>query len=307
MSYVGSIKTYIRVYELGNMSAAARDQRISPAVASSRIAELERQLGVRLFNRTTRSLQPTQHGKVFYEGALKILEAINQAESAVANISKQPRGSIFVAAPLGVGRRFIAPAVPLFKENYPSINVRLRMSDRKIDLTGEGLDIAFILGPLEDSNLRLRSIAECERVLCASPAYIERKGFPNSGSDLITQNHDCLMHRFPGSTEFRWTLSTSDGPRLFDISGPFESDDGDVLTDWALDGRGIINKPVFEVARYIEYGSLVVVAQDTPPTKTFLSCLYPHKRLQDPKIRLFIDFMVQHCKAELARIAKPAA
>lgn len=307
MSYVNNVRIFVRVYELGNMSAAARDQRVSPAVASSRIGELERHLGVRLFNRTTRSLQPTEHGSIFYDGALKILEAIQEAEAAVADVAKNPRGAIFVAAPLGIGRRFIAPHVPAFNDEYPKVDVRLRLSDRKIDVAGEGLDVAFVLGTLEDSSLRVRTIAECPRVLCASPAYVERCGMPESARDLARDRHACLLLRFPGSTEYQWTLLTRDGPKRVAISGPYESDDGDVLTAWALAGRGIVNKPVFEVAEHLNTGALVPVATDTPPPPVQLACLYPHKRLQDPKIRLFIEFMVVRCKRELQQlgVARP--
>ena len=121
MSYIATIKMFVRVYELGSMSAAARDQRTSPAVASARIAELEKHLGVRLFSRTTRSLQPTQNGRIFYEGAQKIIDAIDQAEGAVMDVTQNPRGTVFVSAPLGIGRRFIAPYVPDFKDIYPQM------------------------------------------------------------------------------------------------------------------------------------------------------------------------------------------
>jgi len=303
MSYVNNVRTFVRVYELGNMSAAARDQRVSPAVASSRISELEKHLGVRLFNRTTRSLQPTEHGKAFYAGAQNILEAILEAESAIAKITQQPRGSIFVAAPLGIGKRFIAPPIPEFKDIHPEVDVRLRLSDRRVDITAEGLDVAFVLGTLEDSSLRVRTIAECPRVLCAAPKYINEKGMPQSGSDLIAQQHACLQLRFPGAPEFQWSLVTNAGPTKYDVTGPFESDDGDVLTAWALDGRGIVNKPVFEISEHLCSGALVPVATDTPPTPVHLACLYRHKRYQDPKIRLFIDFMVARCKQELEAIS----
>jgi DNA-binding transcriptional LysR family regulator len=109
MPYVTNLKMFVRVYELGSMSAAARDQRTSPAVASGRISDLEKHLGVRLFNRTTRRLQPTENGRLFYDGALKILAAIDEAEAAVAEAAQNPRGTLFVGAPLGVGRRFVAP------------------------------------------------------------------------------------------------------------------------------------------------------------------------------------------------------
>ncbi|MEH7828021.1 LysR family transcriptional regulator [Gemmobacter denitrificans] len=300
MSYVNNIKMFVRVYELGSMSAAARDQRTSPAVASARISELEKHLGLRLFNRTTRSLQPTENGRIFYEGARKVLEAIDEAEAAVVNATQNPRGTIFVAAPLGIGRRFIAPHVPAFKALYPQIDLRLRLSDRHVDVTAEGLDLAFHLGLLEDSTLKVRLIADCPRVLCAAPAYIARRGNPADGAALVADRHDCLNLRFPGAKEFQWTLRTPDGPRRFEISGPFESDDGDVLTSWALEGHGIVMKPIFEVAEYLRDGRLVPVAQATPPLATQLSCLSQHRRLRDPKIRLFVDFIVLRIKSELS-------
>lgn len=305
MAYVRNLKMFVRVYELGSMSAAARDQRCSPAVSSSRISDLEKHIGVRLFNRTTRTLQPTEIGKLFYDGASKVLEAIDEAESdvALAISGDNPRGTIFVAAPLGIGRRFVAPMVPVFKDQFEQIDVRLRMSDRVIDVTAEGLDLAFHLGILQDSNLKVRKVAECERLLCAAPEYIARRGNPADGAALVADGHDCLNLRFPGAKEFQWPLVTPEGPVRFDITGPYESDDGDVLTSWALDGRGIILKPIFEVAEHLKSGALLPVATATPPLPIQLTCLAPHRRLKDPKVQLFADFMIGHIKAELAKAA----
>lgn len=301
MSYLDNIRTFARVHELGSMSAAARDQRISPAVASARIAQLESYLGVRLFQRSTRSLKPTEQGRLFYEGALKVIEALEAAEAAVMNVTQAPRGSLFVAAPLGVGRRFVAPLVPEFKSDYPDIDVRLRLSDRGIDLTAEGIDLALFLGTPEDSTLKIRKIAECPRVLCAAPAYVDARGMPASGTEIIANDHACLNLRFPGAPEFRWTLQTPEGPTRFSVSGPFESDDGDVLTEWALAGHGIVLKPVFEISAHLASGALVQVAEATPPLPVQLAFLYPHKRLQDPKVRLFMEFAAARIAAQLPR------
>lgn len=299
MSYVNNLKMFVRVLELGSMSAAARDQRTSPAVASGRVADLEKHLGVRLFNRTTRSLQPTENGRIFYEGALKVLQAIDDAEAAVADATQNPRGVLFVGAPLGVGRRFVAPNLPDFKARYPQIELRLRLSDRILDVTSEGLDVALHLGRPEDSGLKMRAIAEAPRVICAAPAYIARRGLPRDGAALVGEQHDCLNLRYPGAKEFQWTLKTPLGLQKFDISGPLESDDGDVLTQWALDGHGIVLKPVFEVAEHLRAGRLVPVATETPPLPVSLSILTPHRRLRDPKVRLFSDFIAARCKAAL--------
>lgn len=301
MSYLDNIRTFARVYELGSMSAAARDQRISAAVASARIGQLEAHLGIRLFQRTTRSLKPTEPGRLFYDGALKVMEALDAAEAAVVNVTHAPRGSLFVAAPLGLGRRLIAPDVPAFKELYPEIDLRLRLSDRNIDLTAEGLDVALFLGTPEDSTLKIRKIADVPRILCAAPDYIARRGNPRDGKALVAEGHDCLNLRFPGAPEFRWTLQTPSGPERFQVSGPFESDDGDVLIYWALAGHGIVLKPVFEVAGHLGSGALVPVATDTPPLPVQLGFLYAHRRLQDPKTRLFIDFMAARIADQLPR------
>ena len=300
MSYLDNIRTFVRVYDLGNMSAAARDQRISAAVASSRISQLEDYLNVRLFQRTTRQLNATEQGHIFYAGAVKILEAVDDAEAAVNSVTENPRGSLFVAAPLGLGRRLIAPQVPAFKEEFPLIVVRLRLSDRKLDLTGEGLDIAFFLGLPEDSALRVRKIADCTRLLCASPAYLAAKGTPKAPEELTDGTHACLNLRYPGAPEFQWPLEVDGTVKRFAVTGPFETDDGDVLTNWALDGHGIVLKPYFEIAEHLAAGTLVPVLTHVPPVPVQLGCLYTHRRHQDPKTRLFIDHMAAHVAAQLS-------
>ena len=299
MAYFDNIRTFVRVYELGSMSAAGRDLRISPAVTSARISQLEEHLGVRLFQRTTRNLSPTEQGKAFYGGAVSVLDAVEDAEATVAGLTDNPRGSLYVAAPLGLGRRLVAPEVPAFLKEYPEIALRLRLSDRVVDLTTEGLDLAFFLGQPADSNLRIRKIVDCQRVICASPDYIAKRGNPATGADLLTGDHECLNLRFPGAPEFQWRLMTPDGPQRFAVSGRYECDDGDVLTDWALSGQGIAMKPVFEVVEHLLSGALVPVVTATPPEPVQMACLYTHRRHQDPKTRLFMDYMTERVGAAI--------
>ncbi|SLN13376.1 LysR family transcriptional regulator [Pseudooctadecabacter jejudonensis] len=299
MSYLDNIRTFVRVYELGSMSAAGRDLRISPALTSSRISQLEDRLSVRLFRRTTRSLTPTEQGKAFYGGACEILDSVEAAEAQVVNMTENPKGSLYVAAPLGVGRRLIAPQVPAFLEKYPEVSIRLRLTDRKVDLTTEGLDLSFFLGQPEDSALRIRKIADVDRVLCASPEYIEARGMPYTGADLTTGAHECLNLRFPGATEFQWPLMTRDSVKKYSVKGRYESDDGDVLTDWALAGHGIAMKPVFEVANHISNGRLVPVAVQNPPEPIQMACLFTHRKRQDPKARLFMDFVIDRISKDI--------
>ncbi len=307
MPYMESLRVFVRVVELGSITAGGRDLRLTPAVASNRVKELENRLGVRLFNRTTRTLTPTEVGKVFYDHARKVVETLEAAEAVVSGFSDNPRGVISVTAPLGIGRRMIAPLVPRFVEQYPDIEIRLRLSDRKVDILGDGLDVAFFLGQLQDSNLKFRKIAECERVLCAAPEYLEEFGTPTAAQDLLGSKHNCLLLRYPRSPEYFWMLGTPEGSQKFEVSGKFDADDGDVLTSWALDGRGIANKPRFEVAAYLAEGRLVEVLPEARPMSASFGVLYPHKKLQDPKVRLFIDFAIAEVRAQLADLKAAGA
>ena len=304
MAYLDNIAVFVRVVELGNLSTAGRDMRISPAVASNRIKELEKFLGVRLFNRTTRQLTPTEHGRVFYEGARKVLDAVSEAEAAVSALSGKPRGTIRVTAPLGLGRRLIASGIPEFRDRYPDIEVRLRLSDHDVDMMKEGIDVAFKLGTLEDSSLTMRGIMDCERVLVAAPAYLERRGKPATPEALVADSHDCLMLRYPGVREYFWTLRTGDSWGKFDVKGPYDSDDGDVLTGWALAGHGVINKPRFEVEPFLRDRRLEIILPDNPPATVQLAAVYPHRNYQDQKVRLLLDFMADRCQRMIKELLK---
>jgi DNA-binding transcriptional LysR family regulator len=302
MPYLESIRVFTRTVELGSITAGGRDNRLTPAVASNRIKELEQRLGVRLFNRTTRKLTPTEIGLAFYDAAKRVLEAVEEAEAAVAAFSMRPKGALKVTAPLGLGRRVVAPLVPGFHDAYPEIEVRLRMSDRKVDLLAEAVDVAFALGSFEDSSLKMRTIAECERVICAAPAYLARHGVPEDPEDLTGKGHRCLLLRFPGSKEYYWTLATPDGPVKLNVAGPYDADDGEVLTEWALEGAGIVNKPRFEVAEHLASGALVRVLPQVQVQPVRFSCLYPHRRLQDPKVQVFIRWMVERCRRRVREL-----
>lgn len=305
MSYLDNLRLFIRVYELRNLSTAGHDLRLTPAVASARLKALESHLGVRLFNRTTRKLTPTEQGAALYEGALKVFEALTEAEGAVSSLSRSPRGAIRVTAPLGLGRRVVAPAIPGFHEAYPEVAVRLRLSDHVVDLMTEGLDAAVVLGRLKDSNLRVLRILECPRVLAAAPDYLARYGAPQAPADLA--RHRCLLLRYTGSPEYLWTLRTPDGPQRLELSGPFDTDDGEVLADWAVAGEGIVNLTRFQLAAHLASGALVEILPDTPPPPAELAFVYPHKRLMDPKLRVFIDHMAAEIRRRVEALDAPAA
>jgi DNA-binding transcriptional LysR family regulator len=307
MPYLESIRVFTRTVELGSITAGGRDNRLTPAVASNRIKELEERLGVRLFNRTTRKLTPTEVGRAYYDAAKRVLEAIEESEAAVASFSHQPRGALKVTAPLGLGRRIVAPLVPEFHAAFPEIEIRLRLSDRKIDYLAEAVDVAFVLGDLEDSTMKMRTVGDCERVLCAAPSYIAEHGAPEIPQDLITGHHNCLLLRFPGSKEYFWTFATHEGPLKLNVHGAFDADDGEVLTEWALAGAGIANRPRYEIAPHLASGALVPLLAGTPPLPARFACLYPHRRLQDPKVQVFIPWMVERCRKRLRGLERGAA
>ncbi|MDQ7261120.1 LysR family transcriptional regulator [Paracoccus sp. PS-1] len=298
MPYLESLRVFVRVVELGSITAGGRDLRMSPAVASNRIKDLETRYGVRLLNRTTRKLVPTEVGRAFYDNARRVIETLDEAEAVVSGFSGMPHGALRVTAPLGLGRRLIAPLVPKFCDEYPGVEVRLRLSDRNVDIIADGIDLAFFLGEPQDSALKWRRIAECRRVLVATPAYLEAHGRPERPEDLTA--HNCLLLRYPRSPEYYWVLQTPEGPQKLLVNGKFDADDGDVLSNWALGGRGIVNRPRYEVAEHLAAGQLVEVLPDYPPIPSQFGVLTPHRRLQDPKVRLFADFIAREVRGLFA-------
>ncbi|WP_071797705.1 LysR family transcriptional regulator [Natronohydrobacter thiooxidans] len=299
MSYLESLRVFVRVSELGSITSGGRDLRLTPAVASKRIKELEARLGVRLFNRTTRKLTQTEIGRDFYDHARRVISALDDAEAAVAGLSGRPRGTIRLTAPIGMGRRVIAPLAQAFAQEYPEIRLNLRLSDRRVDILEDQIDMAFVLGDLPESSLKQRKILDAPRMLAASPDYLARRGVPLLPEEL--KAHDCLLLRYPRSPEYSWTLQTTDGTLRLDLTGPLDCDEAGVLVDWALSGAGIVNRPRFELAPHLAAGRLVEVLPQTPPLPAILACLYPHRRQQDPKIRLFADYMIRHMRGQLSR------
>jgi len=293
------MKVFVRAVELKSISAAARNLRLSAAAASHRILQLEEHVGVRLLNRTTRSLQPTEAGCIFYEHALNVLEAVERAESSMAMASGVPTGQLRVAAPLGFGRRLLAPLVSEFHALHPKVEMRLRLSDHAVDILSEAVDVAIRMSALPDSSFISRKLADCPRVLCASPSYLERHGAPERPEDLLS--HNCLLLRFPGSTEFRWTLATPEGSMTLPVTGKMDADDGDVLTEWTLQGEGIMLKPYWEVADHLREGRLQVVLPAFPPEPVSLMMLYPHRHLLPAKVRVFADFLIEKSRLLLPR------
>jgi len=298
MATLENILVFIRAAELGSFSAAGRGLRMSPAVASYRIQSLEQHLGCRLFNRSTRKLSLTEQGRSFYESSLEVRDAVERAEARVAHGGAAPQGLLKVTAPLGLGRRAIAPLIPKFRALHPEIDVRLRLSDYLVDLFTESVDLAVRMAVLTDSSLIVRKIGDIERVLCAAPDYLARHDSPKTIKDL--ERHQCLLLQFAGPQQFRWTLMRGDRHVSVPIRGNMDADDGDVITQWALAGEGIAIKPLFEVAEHLKSGALVRVLTDHPPAPVTLAILHAYQRMVPMKVKAFADLAVEDVRQHIA-------
>lgn len=292
MSDFEDIQIFVRVAELGNLSAAGRELRHSAAVVSNRIARLEERLGVRLLNRTTRRVNLTTEGDVYYRHCLRILAEMQEAENAIANQKNTTRGPVTLTCPIAFGNKYVAPIIPKFVEKNPDVQIRLHLSDRLLDLLQDKVDLAIRIAELKESSLIVRKLAANKRMLVASPAYLKRHGIPSAPGDLL--HHNCLLLRFPGSRQYQWTLlgSQEEGPVTLSVSGSMDSDNGEVLTRWCLDGHGIALKSHWEVGDYIRNGQLKVVLPNYTPPSHAVYALYPENRYLPTRVRAFVDFLV---------------
>lgn len=298
-----NMRAFATAVESESFSAAARRLHLSPNMVSHRIQMLEKHLGCRLFNRTTRRMSLTEQGRVYYETITEALRLIETAESTISELGALPRGALRVTAPLHLGRRLVAQVAARYQEAHPQIDVRLRLSEHTLDLVAESIDVALRLASFEDSSMIMRKVAQVERVLCAAPAYLERAGTPARPQDLAL--HHCLLLRFASLRELRWMLTDHGRDLPVPVTGHLEADDGDVLTVWALEGRGIVVKPRFEVADALADGRLVPVLEAFPPAPATLAVLYPARQLVPLKVKAFADMLVEEARRYLARALAP--
>ena len=282
------MEVFSKVVAAGSLSAAARELGLSPALISRRLAGLEARLGVRLINRTTRSLRLTDEGAGYYDTCTRVLAEIEEADAAVSAGRVEPQGALKVAMPASFGHQHLAPLIPEFASRYPQVRLALSLSDRNVNVIDEGFDLAIRIAHLEDSSLAARRLAPNRRVVCASPAYLERHGTPRTPQDLA--QHNCLT---ANDFVMSWDYKEPDGrPGSVRVSGRYACDNWEVLREWALAGMGVALKSTWDVHRHLEDGSLVCVC----PGYTFGSdvaiyAVYPHRRFLPAKTRVFIEFL----------------
>jgi len=287
---IQEMAVFARVVGAGSLSAAARELGLSPALISRRLAALESRLGVRLINRTTRSLHLTDDGSTYYEACARVLADIEEADATVSAGRVEPRGTLRVALPASFGHQHIAPLIPRFAERYPQIQLALSLSDRTVNLIEEGFDLAVRIAHLEDSSLTARKLAPNRRVVCASPAYLKRHGTPKTPDELT--GHNCLTtNDFTMNWDYKGPGGRTGSVR---VAGRYACDNWEVLREWALAGLGIALKSTWDVHRLLAEGALVEVC----PGYTFHSdvaiyAVYPSRRFLPAKTRVFIDFLAE--------------
>ncbi|CAB3669685.1 LysR family transcriptional regulator [Achromobacter pestifer] len=282
---------FVLVARLGSLSAAARELDLTPPAATKRLALMERRLGVRLVNRTTRSISLTNEGETYLSHAVKILADLRDMEDAVSSNGVMPRGLLRVNATLGFGRTVIAPLVSDFAKQYPAVDVRLEVTDRPVDLVESGFDLAIRFGELPDNRLSARRIMTNRRLLCASPRYLECAGTPATLADLA--QHRCIIHTQNDEAHGVWRFTRDKQTETVKVQGALSSNDGDIVLGWALDGHGILIRSEWDLAKYLESGRLRVVLPECLLPSADLFVYYPQRRHQTARARAFIDFLAE--------------
>lgn len=285
MDQFKQLSAFVGVASRGSMSAAARAEGVTPAIIGRRLDALEERLGVKLMLRTTRRISLTFEGAAFLEDCQRILRELADAEGAVSLGGIRPGGHLKISAPAGFGRRHVAPLLTRFIEENPEVTVLLELSDRLVDLVEENVDCAIRIGDLADSSLISIRLGEMQRVVVASPEYIAKFGVPSAPTALA--EHNCLSLR----QQRGWTLRVEGEVRVVKVSGSLECNDGAVLHDWALAGKGLAWRSLWEVGADIAAGRLVTVLDEFAAPPVGIHAVVPQRRHLPLRVRLFIDLL----------------
>ncbi|BCX67431.1 MULTISPECIES: LysR family transcriptional regulator [Pseudomonas] len=294
MSQTLDLSFFYLLANKGSLAATARELGITPPAVSKRLTALEARLGIRLVNRTTRSMSLTSEGELYFSQAARILTQINELEQLVSSSRATPKGLIRVNASLGFGRRHIGPALAAFYAQYPEVEIQLEISDHPLDLATHGFDLGIRFGTLPDAAFHARKIASNRRLLCASPLYLDKYGTPQKLSDL--QNHNCIFIRQNESPYGVWSFTNGGHTDNIKVHGALGCNDGEVALNWALEGFGILLRAEWDIARYVRSGRLRLVLEDQTPTRADVYAVYPQQLHLSARVRSLIDFLIERFK-----------
>jgi DNA-binding transcriptional LysR family regulator len=315
MDKLKQLESFVSVATKGSLTAAAKAEGVAPAIMGRRLDALEERLGVKLLVRTTRRISLTHEGSAFLEDCQRLLADIANAEASVSAGGVKASGHLRVTAPAGFGRKHVAPLVPRFRELHADVTVSLNLSDRVVDLAGEGFDCAVRVGDFPDSSLVSVRMADNRRLCVATPAYLKRHGTPQHPNDLV--KFDCLTLSSDASQTRGWAfrvprnahgqqpegvLTDAGVPRdggdfeLVHLKpvGPLDCTDGQVLHDWCLQGWGIAWRSTWEVEGEIAAGRLVEVLADFAAPPNGIYAVFPQRKHLPLRVRLWIDFLKHH-------------
>ena len=299
MDRLTQITTFVRVVELRGFAAAARDLKLAPSVVTTQIQALEQRLGVRLLNRNTRSVRPTEVGAAYFERCLDLLKRADLADDLAQSMQAAPSGMLRLNVSLPMVD-LVTPVISEYARQYPEVSVRMIMTGRQIDLIDEQFDLAIRHGMPNNGSLIVRKLAEVSLVVCASPKYFAERPMPEKPSDLV--NHNCLIYTDSGAAD-RWPIFSTDSE--MSLHGNFQTNSVSALRSAAENGQGIVVMPQFAAARSLAAGRLIPLLQQYTTVKKPITVIYPHRGLVPTKTTVFVDMLTKHIPKALAAVPCP--
>ena len=296
MDKLKQLESFVSVSTRGSLTAAAKAEGVAPAIMGRRLDALEERLGVKLLVRTTRRISLTHEGSAFMEDCQRLLADFANAEASVSAGGVKASGHLRITAPAGFGRRHVAPLVPRFREQHADVTISLNLSDRVVDLAGEGFDCAVRVGDMPDSSLVSVRLADNRRLCVATPKYLKQHGVPLHPNGLL--KFDCLTLSSDASQTRGWAFSMKKGDATEVVhlkpGGPLDCSDGQVLHAWCLAGYGLAWRSIWEVEAEIAAGALVPVLEEFAAPPNGIYAVFPQRKHLPLRVRLWIDFLKHH-------------
>ena len=288
------MQVFVESVRQGSFSAAGRQLALSPSAISKLLSRLEARLGVRLLNRTTRTLSMTEGGRLYFNHCVNILAEIENIEDALTGLALEPSGTLRINSTHGFAKHQLLPLMPAFQARYPKIKLEFQLTRQAVDLISEGVDLAIRLGELKDTSLIARKLGESKRIVCASPHYLALNGVPQTPADLLT--HNCL--RLSTSDVFnhwQFTLNTAGETKVetLDVTGHFVTDNVDGLHEYVLLGGGIARLSSFMINKDIKAGRLIPLLTDYGIPQQKVHAVYPHRKHLSAKVRVLLDYLTE--------------
>ena len=298
MDRVSDLEFFTQLVKQGSLASLARELGVTPPAITARLAQLEKRLGVRLLNRTTRRLSVTHEGEIYLATGARLLEELQELEQVVSSSRGTPKGLLRINATFGFGRRHVAPAIVEFARRYPEVEVQLELTDRSVNLTDKAFDIGIWFGTVPDSRMVARKIVSNKRMLCASPDYLKRAGMPQVPRDL--QSHQCIVLRESDAAYGTWYLTRGTRQETIKVRGVLSTNDGETGVLWALAGYGILMRSEWDIHEHVRAGRLVPVLTDWALPVADIFAVYPERANLSAKVTAFIDFLTDWFGKEAA-------